>query len=44
VAFNFVENRLMQATVAVTAVAVVAIGIFPQPVINICKAALGGII
>ncbi|OIO67947.1 MAG: NADH:ubiquinone oxidoreductase subunit 2 [Zetaproteobacteria bacterium CG12_big_fil_rev_8_21_14_0_65_55_1124] len=44
VEFNFVENRLMQATVAVTAVAVVAIGIFPQPVINICKAALGGII
>jgi len=44
VAFDFVENRLMQATVAVTAVAVVAIGIYPQPVINICKAALGGII
>jgi len=42
--FNFVENRLMQATVAVTAVAVVAIGIYPEPVINICKAALGGII
>ena len=44
VAFEFVENRLMQATVAVTAVAVVAIGLYPQPVINICKAALGGII
>jgi len=44
VAFDFVENRLMQGTVAVTAVAVVAIGIYPQPVINICKAALGGII
>jgi len=44
VEFNFVDNRLMQATVAVTAVAVVAIGIFPQPVIDICKSALGGII
>ncbi len=42
--FNFVENRLMQAAVAVTAIAVVAIGIYPQPVIDICKAALGGII
>jgi len=44
VEFNFVENRLMQATVALTAVAVVAIGIYPDPVINICKAALGNII
>jgi len=44
VEFNFVENRLMQATVAVTAVVVVAIGIFPQPVINICKVAIGNII
>jgi len=44
VAFNFVENRLMQATVTVTAIAVVAIGLFPGPVMDICKAALGGII
>ncbi len=43
-AFNFVENRLMQATVAVTAIAVVGIGLFPGPVIDICKAALGHII
>jgi len=42
--FNFVENRLMQATVVVTAIAVVAIGIYPDPVINICKAAISGII
>ncbi len=42
--FNFVENRLMQATVVVTAIAVVAIGIYPDPVINICKAAVSGII
>jgi len=44
VEFNFVENRLMQATVAVTAVAVVAIGVYPQPVIDLCRLALGGII
>ncbi len=44
VAFDFVENRLMQATVAVTAVVVVAIGIFPQPLMDICRAALGGIV
>ncbi|MDQ6986800.1 MAG: NADH-quinone oxidoreductase subunit N [Mariprofundaceae bacterium] len=42
--FDFVESRLMQATVVVTALAVVAIGIYPDPVINICKAAIGGII
>jgi len=44
VEFNFVENRLMQATVAVTAIAVVGLGLYPDPLINICKAALGGII
>jgi len=44
VAFNFVENRLMQGTVVITAIAVVVIGLFPSPVINICKAALVGII
>lgn len=44
VAFDFVENRLIQATVVVTAIAVVAIGIFPQPLMDICRAALGGIV
>ncbi|MDX8391798.1 MAG: NADH-quinone oxidoreductase subunit NuoN [Mariprofundaceae bacterium] len=44
VEFNFVENRLMQATVAVTAIAVVGLGIYPDPLINICQAALVGII
>lgn len=44
VEFNFVESRLMQATVALTAIAVVAIGIYPQPVIDLCKASLGGLI
>jgi len=44
VAFDFAESRLMQATVAVTAIAVVALGLFPGPMIDICKAALGNII
>ncbi len=44
VAFNFVESRLMQVTVAVTAIAVVALGLFPGPMINICKAAISNII
>jgi len=44
VAFNFIESRLMQATVAVTAIAVVALGLFPGPMIDICKAAIVGII
>ena len=44
VAFNFVENPLMQATVAVTAIAVVALGLFPGPMIAICKSAIAGVI
>jgi len=44
VAFNFVDNRLMQATVVVTAIAIVAIGIFPDPLMDACKAALGGLV
>jgi len=44
VAFNFVENRPMQAIVALTAIAVVAIGVYPQPLIDICQKALGGLI
>ena len=44
VAFNFSDSRLMQATVAVTAIAVVALGLFPGPMIDLCKAAIGGII
>ncbi|HKJ83218.1 MAG TPA: NADH-quinone oxidoreductase subunit N [Mariprofundaceae bacterium] len=43
VAFNFSDNRLMQATVALTAIAVVAIGFFPGPLIHACRAALVGI-
>jgi NADH-quinone oxidoreductase subunit N len=44
VAFNFVENRLMQATVAVTAIAVVVLGIYPDPLMTLCRQALGGLI
>ncbi len=44
VAFDFVENKLMQATVAVTAIVIVFLGIFPGPLMDICKAALAGIV
>lgn len=44
VAFDFVENRLMQATVAVAAITIVIIGVFPGPLMDICKAALAGIV
>ena len=44
VAFDFSENRLIQATVALTAIVVVAIGIFPQPLMDICRTALGSIV
>jgi len=42
VAFDFVESRAMQATVIAAAVAVVAIGVYPDPLIDICKQALAG--
>ncbi|MDX8396068.1 MAG: NADH-quinone oxidoreductase subunit NuoN [Mariprofundaceae bacterium] len=44
VAFNFSENCLMQATVALTAIIIVAIGVYPDPVMAICKTALAGLI
>ncbi|MES0372471.1 MAG: NADH-quinone oxidoreductase subunit N [Mariprofundaceae bacterium] len=44
VAFNFSENRLMQATVAVTSIIIVAIGIYPDPVMAICRTALAGLV
>jgi NADH-quinone oxidoreductase subunit N len=44
VAFNFVESKLMQATVVVTAIAVMAIGVYPDPVLAICKTALAGLV
>jgi len=44
VAFDFAERPLMQATVALTAIAVVALGLFPGPMIAICKAAVAGVI
>jgi len=44
VAFNFSENRLMQAAVVVTTLAVVAIGVYPDPLIGLCKAALVGLV
>jgi NADH-quinone oxidoreductase subunit N len=43
VAFNFSDNRLMQATVVLTAIVVVAIGLYPDPLIHACQAALAGI-
>jgi NADH-quinone oxidoreductase subunit N len=44
VAFNFSENRLIQVAVAVTSITVVAIGVYPEPVMEICKSALVGLI
>ncbi len=44
VAFNLVESRAMQATVVVMALAVVALGIYPDPLMDLCKQALAGLI
>ncbi len=44
VAFNFIESRPMQATVLVTALLIVMLGIFPDPLFDICREALGGLV
>ncbi len=44
VPFNFQENVLMQATVVVSTVAVVALGLFPGRLMQLCHDALTGII
>jgi len=44
VAFNFSDNKLMQATVIMTSIAVVVIGVYPSLVMDICKGALAGLI
>jgi len=44
VAFNFQESRLMQATVVVMTLAIVALGIYPDPLIDLCKHAVAGLI
>jgi len=44
VAFNFTESRLMQATVAVASIAVVAIGVFPGPLMALCKRVVVGLV
>jgi len=42
--FNLVESRAMQATVLVMALAVVALGIYPDPLMDLCKQALAGLV
>lgn len=44
VAFNFVENPWMQAAVVTMAVVVVFFGIFPGPLMDICKSAVTGLV
>ncbi|ATX82657.1 NADH dehydrogenase subunit N [Mariprofundus ferrinatatus] len=44
VAFNFIESKPMQATVIVTAILIVAIGVFPDPLLEMCRQALGGLV
>lgn len=44
VSFNFIENNGMRLTVVVCALAVVVLGIYPEPVVALCKSALVGLI
>ncbi len=44
VAFNFEESSPMQLTVLVTTIAIVVLGIFPGPLMDICKQALAGLL
>jgi len=44
VAFNFIESKPMQATVFVTAVTIVFLGLFPEALFEVCRQALGGLV
>ncbi|MDQ6969128.1 MAG: NADH-quinone oxidoreductase subunit N [Mariprofundus sp.] len=44
VSFVFTESKLMQVTVVLTALATVALGIYPDPLMDVCKQALVGLI
>lgn len=44
VAFNFIESKPMQATVLIAALIVVVLGVLPDPLLDICKQALVGLI
>jgi NADH-quinone oxidoreductase subunit N len=44
VTFNFIASAPMKMTVIVTAIAVTVIGLYPDPVMAVCKQALVGLI
>jgi len=44
VAFNFAKNGPLQTIVAVSTILIVAIGLYPEPVMEVCKLALAGLI
>ncbi len=44
VSFVFTESKFMQATVVLTALATVALGLYPDPLMEVCKQALVGLI
>ncbi len=44
VAFNFSDNVLMKATVALTSIIIVVIGVYPDPVMDVCRMALAGLV
>ncbi len=44
VEFNFAKSAPLQATVILSTIAVVAIGLYPEPVMELCKTALAGLV
>jgi len=44
VTFNFQDSRLMQGTILVMALMTVALGIYPDPLIDLCKQAVAGLV
>ncbi len=44
VAFDFRDSRLMQASIVAMTLAVVALGIYPDPLMDICRQALIGLV
>ncbi|MDX8382459.1 MAG: NADH-quinone oxidoreductase subunit N, partial [Ghiorsea sp.] len=44
VAFNFAKSASLQTIVALTTILIVAIGLYPEPVMDMCKLAIAGLV
>jgi NADH-quinone oxidoreductase subunit N len=44
VSFDFAKSVPLQTTVILSTIVIVAIGLFPEPVMNLCKLAVTGLV